>query len=279
MTLSRSFEHTATGTKQAAAVQSLDGGQLVSAGGTREAQAAISSQLLDFLEHNSYDATAAGGNAAAIFQHDEELYMLAVPAGQCIVIYEDGLIDRAVDGSDREVIRNVPSATVTVQKAVVMTVPDGKNLTDLEIRRFIYALADNTLKEPGPFTCAGLYDPDLMPELVKRLQWRDALQQRKPGAEQEVARLEYQVTRNTAQKERLDAKKRAIQNQLLELDRQRDVLDEKREELYRQLEQLSGGYSRLVSEEKKAESQLREKIQNLVREQIAANHDLRNRQD
>ncbi|WP_304409690.1 hypothetical protein [Faecalibaculum rodentium] len=71
MTLSRSFEHTATGTKQAAAVQSLDGGQLVSAGGTREAQAAISGQLLDFLEHNSYDATAAGGNAAAIFQHDE----------------------------------------------------------------------------------------------------------------------------------------------------------------------------------------------------------------
>ena len=125
------------------------------------------------------------------------------------------------------------------------------------------------------FTCAGLYDPDLMPELVKRLRWRDALQERKPGAELEVAKLEYQVSRNTAEKERLDAKKRAIQNQLLELDRQRDVLDEKREELYRQLEQLSGGYSRLVSEEKRAESRLRETIQNLVREQMSANHDLR----
>ena len=164
---------------------------------------------------------------------------------------------------------------MTVAKAVIMAVPDGQSLTDLQIRQFIYHLAKPGEETPAAFTCAGVYDPDLLPELVKRLRWRDALQERKPGAEQEVAKLEYQVSRNTAEKERLDARKRSIQNQLRELERQRDELDDRREELYRQLEQLSGGYSRLVSEEKRAESRLRETIQNLVREQMSANHDLR----
>jgi len=275
MTATNAFEYTTGSAAGLAAVEPWQNGQLVSAGSTPENRESIASMLKDCLEQNVFAIEPACENAAAIYRQQDELFMLASPSGQCIVVYEDGLIDRAVDGRDREVIHNIPSAAVTVAKAVIMAVPDGRGLTDLEIRQFIYQLAQPQKDTEAVFTCAGLYDPDLMPELVKRLRWRDALQERKPGAELEVAKLEYQVSRNTAEKERLDAKKRAIQNQLLELDRQRDVLDEKREELYRQLEQLSGGYSRLVSEEKRAESRLRETIQNLVREQMSANHDLR----
>ena len=234
MTVSRSFEYTADNTTGQATVQPWQEGKILCAADDARAAARITSLLEHSLEHNSFAVEPDCSNAAAIYCRQDEFFMLASPAGQCIVVYEDGLIDRAVDGSDKEVIHNVPSATVTVPKAVVMAVPCGNDLSDSDIRQLIYALASG-----------------------------------------EVARLEYQVSRNTAQKERLDARKRSIQNQLLELDRQRDELEEKREELYRQLEQLSGGYSRLVSEEKKAETQLRETIQNLVREQMAANHDLR----
>ena len=274
MTVSRSFEYTADNTTGQATVQPWQEGKILCAADDARAAARITSLLEHSLEHNSFAVEPDCSNAAAIYCRQDEFFMLASPAGQCIVVYEDGLIDRAVDGSDTEVIHNVPSATVTVPKAVVMAVPCGNDLSDSDIRQLIYALASGE-QAAASLTCAGLYDPELLPELVKRLKWRDALAARKPGAEQEVARLEYQVSRNTAQKERLDARKRSIQNQLLELDRQRDELEEKREELYRQLEQLSGGYSRLVSEEKKAETQLRETIQNLVREQMAANHDLR----